>query len=341
MRRAARMRRSQSAEALDPFGEHRRARHAWRAQLLGAPFLFESDDARLQALVRQAFVGLPAHRLLPRAPLLRVRLALLPEKPARGVPPVATRAAPGLLLGAAAGSALLAVAPREHSALLALPEHLLGSAYHVRYELLEFAVYLLAARAQKLVPLHAGCVARAGRGVLLVGASGAGKSTLTLHCLRAGMDFLAEDSVLLEPHGLRATGLPSFLHLRADSLRFVDARTARLLRAAPVIRRRSGIRKYEVDLRLAPYRLVAAPPRIVATVLLMPTPPAVRCRLRALAPRTLAAAMHREQPYARGQARWPQFLRRIARLPAFALYRGRHPQQSVDALEALLTRTPD
>jgi hypothetical protein len=334
------MSRGGSAEALDPFGERRRARYHWRAHLLGAPFRFESEDARLHALVRQAFAALPAHRLQPHAPLLRVRLALLPDKPARGVPPVATRAAPGLLLGAAAGSALLAVAPREHSALLAVPEHLLASAYHLRYELLEFAVYLLAARAQKLVPLHAGCVARAGRGVLLVGASGAGKSTLTLQCLSAGMDFLAEDSVLIEPRSLRATGLASFLHLRADSLRFVDARTAGTLRAAPVIRRRSGIRKYEVDLRLAPYRLIAAPPRIVATVLLMPTPPAARCRLRALGGRALSAAMHREQPYARGQPRWRDFLRRITRLPAFALYRGRHPQQSVAALEALLADHP-
>jgi hypothetical protein len=335
------MSRRRTDQAVDPFSERQAARYAWRAQLLGAHFLFESDDGRLHRLVRQAFGALPAHRLQRRAPRLRVRLALLPEKRGRGVPPVATRAAPGLLLGAGAGSAVMAVAPREHSALLAVPAHLLGSAYHLRYELLEFAVYLLAARVQGFVPLHAGCVARGGQGILLVGPSGAGKSTLTLHCLSAGMDFLAEDSVLVEPRSMRATGLSSFLHLRADSLRFLDSRAARTLRASPVIRRRSGVSKYEVDLRREPYRLVAAPPRIVATVLLVSAPPAARCRLRPLGTRALAAAMRREQPYACGQPGWQQFLRQVTRLPSFALYRGGHPAQSVAALETLLAGEPD
>jgi hypothetical protein len=321
---------------VDPFGEQEAARYAWDAQLLGAHFLFECDDARLHGLVRQAFNALPPHRLRPKVPSLRVRLALLPDKRGRGVPPVATRGAPGLLLGAGDGSAVIAVAPREHSALLVVPPRLLDHAYHLRYELLEFAVYLLAARTQELVPLHAGCVARAGQAVLLVGQSGAGKSTLTLHCLSAGMDFLAEDSVLVEPQSMRATGLPSFLHLRADSMRFLDRRAARRLRASPVIRRRSGVRKYEVDLRLTPYRLVVAPPRIVATVLLVPSAPAARCRLRPLGARALSAAMRREQLYARGQPRWEEFLRRLMRLPSFTLYRGKHPAQSVAALEALL-----
>ena len=46
--------------------------------------------------------------------------------------------------------------------------------------------------------IHAGLVARAGRGVLLVGQSGAGKTTLSLRCLRAGFDFVGEDYVALE-----------------------------------------------------------------------------------------------------------------------------------------------
>jgi hypothetical protein len=53
--------------------------------------------------------------------------------------------------------------------------------YHARYELIEFAVFTLAARAQGLVPLHAACVGEEGRGLLLMGESGAGKSTASLH----------------------------------------------------------------------------------------------------------------------------------------------------------------
>jgi len=56
--------------------------------------------------------------------------------------------------------------------------------------------------------IHAGLVARAGRGALLVGRSGAGKTTLSLRCLRSGFDFVGEDYVALEalPEGGRILG---------------------------------------------------------------------------------------------------------------------------------------
>ena len=46
-------------------------------------------------------------------------------------------------------------------------------------------------------PLHAGCVARDGRGVLLAGTSGAGKSTLTAALVADGWDFLSDDTVFV------------------------------------------------------------------------------------------------------------------------------------------------
>lgn len=46
-------------------------------------------------------------------------------------------------------------------------------------------------------PLHAGCVAREGRGVLLAGPSGSGKSTLTASLVADGWDFLSDDMVLV------------------------------------------------------------------------------------------------------------------------------------------------
>ena len=46
-------------------------------------------------------------------------------------------------------------------------------------------------------PLHAGYVAREGRGVLLVGMSGSGKSTLTAALVRDGWDFLSDDTVFV------------------------------------------------------------------------------------------------------------------------------------------------
>jgi len=46
-------------------------------------------------------------------------------------------------------------------------------------------------------PLHAACVAREGRGVLLAGMSGSGKSTLTAALVRDGWDFLSDDTVFV------------------------------------------------------------------------------------------------------------------------------------------------
>ena len=46
-------------------------------------------------------------------------------------------------------------------------------------------------------PLHAGCVALDGRGVLLCGDSGAGKSSLSYACARAGWTYVADDGSYL------------------------------------------------------------------------------------------------------------------------------------------------
>jgi hypothetical protein len=46
-------------------------------------------------------------------------------------------------------------------------------------------------------PIHAGCVALEGRGVLLCGDSGAGKSTLAYASARAGLTYISDDASLL------------------------------------------------------------------------------------------------------------------------------------------------
>lgn len=48
-----------------------------------------------------------------------------------------------------------------------------------------------------VTPVHAGCVALDGRGVLLCGDSGAGKTTLSYACARAGWDYVADDATFL------------------------------------------------------------------------------------------------------------------------------------------------
>lgn len=332
-----------AAPPADPFGEQQRGALRARASLLGGRFEFESDSARLLHIVRLAYSRLPPHKLSSRAPRLRVRLVLTAPRRARRArwkgdpPPVRPVSADGILCGAVEGAGFVAVNAQQRTALIVVPHELLRYPYHVRYELLEFAVYLLAQRVQGLVPLHAACVGDGRRGVLLMGPSRSGKSTLVLQCLLAGLDFLAEDSVLVRPAGLVATGVANFLHLRPDALRFLEpAQRSKVLHGAAVIRRRSGVRKVEVDLRHRSYRLARTPLRIEA-VLFLSARRAGPAGL--LVPLGRSAALGRlvaSQRYASQQRGWSVFKKRVSRLPAYELRRGAHPRESVAALRQLL-----
>ena len=71
-----------------------------------------------------------------------------------------------------------------------------------------------------LAPIHAGCVAREGRGVLLCGDGGAGKSSLSYACARRGWTFLSDDaSYLLRSRASESLvlGHPQRVRLRPDA----------------------------------------------------------------------------------------------------------------------------
>jgi hypothetical protein len=331
----------------DPFGERHQSGLRERFQLMGGRFHFETDDPALAHIVRTAYSRLPPHKFAGTAPRFLVRLALTATQRARAVirtqsepPRVRSFAAGGILCGAMETANFVALTPQQRSALVVVSRDMLGFPYHVRYEMLEFAVYVLASRAQGLVPLHAACVGRGERGILLLGSSGSGKSTVSLHCLLEGLDFLAEDSVLVDPNGL-ATGVANFLHVRPDSLRFLeDADTAALIRGSPVIRRRSGVEKFEIDLRRPQYRLAAAPLRIGAVVFLSPRRAGARALLAPMRKTELTQKLAASQLYAAQQPGWSVFTQRVCRLPAFELSRGHHPLQAVEALQSLLPPGP-
>jgi hypothetical protein len=327
----------------DPFGEAHRLLAGEPMALLGARIRFESNDRRLLKLAYDAFGGLPPHRLRGSAgPArdLRIVLRLVRAPRARrgaAPPPLAMTSGADLLAGAPEAATFVALSPETGSALVVVPEPLLRFPYHTRYELIEFAAYTLAARTQKLAALHAACVGKNGRGVLLMGGSGSGKSTVALLCLLRGLDFLSEDAVFVQPSSMLATGAANFLHVRSDSLRWLARRPASVIRRSPVIRRRSGVRKFEVDLRRGGFELARAPLELVAIVFLSPRPAARgRPLLTPLERADLLARIETAQAYAAGQPEWPSFARGAATLAAFELRRGRDPSESVDALERLL-----
>ncbi len=72
-------------------------------------------------------------------------------------------------------------------------------------------------------PLHAACLSLNGGGVLVAGSSGAGKSTLSVILLRAGFDFLADDTVFLQPSpdGCLVSGFPDEVDATANTVSMV------------------------------------------------------------------------------------------------------------------------
>lgn len=310
--------------------------------LMGAKFTFESNSRKLLDLVQAAYAGLPRHRFAGAEPQLRVRLLLRGDGPLqrnRGHDPAELDmfSGGGWLGAASQGSDLVVLSPRERSALVVVTPRTLQSAYHARYELIEFAVFTLAARCQGLASLHAACVGLSGRGVLLMGASGSGKSTVTMLSLMQGLDFLAEDSVFVTPRALMATGIANYLHVRADSLKWLKAADRRAVRASPVIRRRSGIRKFEVDLRHGGHCLAARPLKIVAVVFLSAKRAPPGRLLQPLPGKKLLSRLAVEQAYAVNLPGWHTFSRNIGKLPGYELHRGAHPDESVETLRALLS----
>jgi hypothetical protein len=328
----------------DPFGEGAANLVRRSIHLLGCRFTFETNSPELLRLVAAAYQDLPRHRLSPEVPDMRVTLLASPAKTAR----VAARAEPpplrmlhgsGFLGGATAASSFVVLSPREHAAIAVISAQMLRFPYHTRYEMIEFAVFTLAARAQHLVPLHAACVGRGNRGILLMGPSGAGKSTVALQCLSAGLDFLSEDSVFVAPDTMMATGVSNFLHVRADSLRWLgNSAEAARIRGSPVIQRRSGAKKFEVDLRQGAFRLAKSPLEIVAVVFLSPQSAGAGALLKPLHKTALLKKMAAEQAYAARQRQWRVFAKNASRIMAFELRRGRHPQESAAALNSLLAK---
>ena len=310
-------------------------------RVLGGLFHFESDSQDLIDLVEAAYGRLPAQILPGVAVEFRIEMRLLPRraKPWAIEPPAPRICREGKRLRADIDASNYVVIDSEcRSACVVASDDMLQHAYHLRCELIEFAVFILAARGIGLVPLHGACVGRDGRGLLLLGGSGSGKSTLALHGLLHGLDLLAEDAVFVQPSELLATGVPNYLHLRSDALDSMENGAVRgWVAHAPVIRRRSGIRKFEVDLRQEYGRPAMRPLALIGAVFVSAQaadhPGALLTRLGAPeAGRWLEA----DQPYAPGQPGWRRFKRKITDRGVHQLRRGHHPRDSIDALCRLL-----
>jgi hypothetical protein len=104
----------------------------------------------------------------------------------------------------------------------------------LRWFWVESLAYLLLAQ-RYLVPIHAGCVARNGTGVLLSGPASAGKSTLAFACGRAGWTFVTDDCTWLLPDSTEriAIGRSWQARFRPDAPLVFPELEGHILRARP------------------------------------------------------------------------------------------------------------
>jgi hypothetical protein len=323
----------------DPFLERAPRLESRPLQLLGSRFQFQTNRQELLDLVDVAYGGLPAHRLPGIAPRMRIGLQLISSKSHKRLaepPPLQLLSGAGYVVGASESSTFVVMDAAARSALVTVPARMLGFPYHTRYELIEFAVFTLATRVRGLIPLHGACVGSDRRGLILMGASGSGKSTVSLQCLLNGFDFVSEDSTFVMPERMLCTGVPNFVHVRSDSLRWINSRDAAVIRASPIISRRSGVRKFEVDLRQGRYRLAPAPVQLAAVIFLSTASAAGGALLRPLSKAQTLRRLAVEQPYAANQPGWAGFCRKVTQIGAFELRRGRHPFEAVTALHNFL-----
>lgn len=178
--------------------------------------------------------------------------------------------------------------------------------------------------------------------MLLIGNAGAGKSTLALHCLRRGVQLISEDSTFVTPRALQATGVPTFLHLRDSSLEWLTERERTRISKFPVIQRRSGVQKIEVDVRRIRWPIARAAPRLTAIVFLTKQKGSSEGdRAPLLTPLSAKEALQRlaiSQSYAAGRPGWAEFAARASKLPAYELRRGAHPDEGVDEMRELFSR---
>jgi len=329
----------------DPFGENTGASSRARLSVLGGDFTVRSTDPKLLELAVDAFGRLPKQRFDRTPPRFTVQLVLndLPQAWANGdtPPPPMLSAGAGLLCATVDAGNFAVVDVAMSRALVSVSRAMLGHPYYARYELVELAFLTLASRAQSLVPLHAACIGAGGKGVLLMGDSGAGKSTLSLHALANGMQLLSEDSAFVALKSLRVTGVPNYLHLAPSALAFLTPGDLRAsIERSPVIQRRSGASKFEVDLRSVHGKVARAPLKLVATVCLSRRATARGPALELLEPAAFVSRLRNEQPYAIGRSNWAAFERRIAALPAYELRRMQHPDMAVGQLKDVVASAP-
>lgn len=201
---------------------------------------------------------------------------------------------------------------------------------YLRYNFLEKMVYLLLG-SSVVTDLHAACVAKNGKGILICGESGAGKSTLAYGCARAGWTYTSDDTSYLINDSIepRVIGHAHRVRFRPESkLLFPE------LAHHQVTPRLEGKPSIEVPVSELPVSNSASECEVHSIVYLNrnPSTPATLIRL----PEGTATERMRQELYSAGEvrARHEKLLERFLTTPTYELHYW-DMGDAIDALEAL------
>jgi hypothetical protein len=169
-----------------------------------------------------------------------------------------------------------------------LTEDALANRSYARYHFLE-AVALILISTIYATPIHAACVSRHGRGMLLCGPSGTGKSTLAYACARRGWIFTSDDASYLRHHAsdLRVVGNSHQVRFRPSAKDLFPE-----LRGRSITPRAEGKPSIEVPTAELP-GIVTADEALVHHIILLTRVPSAYAELRPL-PREAAQQYFRQ-----------------------------------------------
>jgi hypothetical protein len=207
----------------------------------------------------------------------------------------------------------------------------LNSRLYFRYNFLEKVVYLLLG-ASVVTDIHAACVSRYEKGVLLCGDSGAGKSTLAYACARAGWTYTSDDTSYLINSGANPRVIG---HSRRVRFRPTARDLFPELASREVTPRMEGKPSIEVPVSDLPPILTANEANVHAIVYLHRHPLATGSLVRL--PKGSATERTRHELYSAGEirAKHEQILGVLSDIPTYDLHYCKL-DQAIDQLALLV-----
>lgn len=202
----------------------------------------------------------------------------------------------------------------------------------LRWLFVESLAYMLLAQ-RYVVPVHAGCVARGERGVLLCGHTEAGKTTLAYACARAGWTYVSDDAVFLLPDDEERTAIGRHrqFRFRPDAPRLFPELGSFQCRMRP-----NGKMGIEIPVDELPHVRSEVRAR-VAGVVVLERRAGTEARLEPLAGEEVLARMLEDMPSygAEVNAMHERAMRRLLKAPSFRLRYG-DLESAVRCLEKVL-----